>query len=295
MKADTGKRRGVRRRRIGAATFCAAAFAVSWAAGAEVKAPKESWDWASAMLPVAKKFDGPEGVVVHIGDSITYANPNTQWARIGKGKTAEDEEILKWSHAYKEESDLNGWWLAVVDRPGYRSETAASGIRVDQYLKGGFRGMPSPDEILKKYKPQVAIIMLGTNDATARRKVEDVAKDMSELIDKLLDAGTIPVLSTLPPHRWRMELVRSYNDAYRKLAAEKKIPMIDLFAEMEARQPGPKVFGTLVASDGVHLTHEKAADEPTEENLSSCGCLLRCWLAVQKLKEVKKNVLDRRK
>ena len=294
MKGSIGLGMGKTRKWTVATSFCAAVLAGS-AAAAETKAPKETWDWASAMLPVARKFNGTEGVVIHIGDSITYANQNTRWARIGRGRTPEDEEILKWSHADKEGSDLNGWWLAAVDRPGYRSETAASGIRVDQYLKGGFRGMPPLGEILKKYNPQVAIVMLGTNDATARRKAEDVAKDMTELIDKLLDAGTIPILSTLPPHKGRMELVRSYNEAYRKLAEEKKIPMIDLFAEMEARQPGPRVFGTLVASDGVHLTHEKAGDEPTEENLSNCGYLLRCWLAVQKLKEVKRNVLDKRK
>jgi len=44
-------------------------------------------DYAQAMRKVAARFTGKEGVVLHIGDSITYANPYSAWARGGKGKT----------------------------------------------------------------------------------------------------------------------------------------------------------------------------------------------------------------
>jgi hypothetical protein len=50
---------------------------------------------------------------------------------------------------------------------------------------------------------------------------------------------------------------------------------------------------TLVGPDGVHLTHKLAGGPPTEENLKNCGYLLRCYVTVQKLKEVKEKVIDK--
>ena len=43
-------------------------------------------DYTDAMRKAAAKFTGKEGVVIHLGDSITYANQYSGWARYGKGK-----------------------------------------------------------------------------------------------------------------------------------------------------------------------------------------------------------------
>ena len=144
---------------------------------------KEDWDWARQMIPVARRFGGKQGMILCIGDSLTYANQSTRWARAGsrtKGATESDKAVLKWSHADAGRTETNGWWMAAVDRPGGRSETAASGIRTDQYLKGGFHGLPSLDAILKKFNPQVVFILLGTNDAPGR-KADDVLKSMNTI------------------------------------------------------------------------------------------------------------------
>ena len=76
-------------------------------------------------------------------------------------------------------------------------------------------------------------------------------------------------------------------------AAARKIPIIDLYGEMVSRQPNGKWKGTLVGRDGVHLTHRLSDGPPTKENLANCGYLLRCWLTVQKPKEVKAKVIDK--
>src|SRR5687767_738310 len=55
-------------------------------------------DYAETMRKVSAKFTGKEGVVVHLGDSITYANPYGGWARFGAGKTPQDQAICKWMH-----------------------------------------------------------------------------------------------------------------------------------------------------------------------------------------------------
>src|ERR1043165_4800254 len=85
-------------------------------------------DYAEAMKKVAAQFTGKEGVVLHLGDSITYANPYGGWAKYGKGKTPADVAVLKWMHCGAND-DTDGWFLASVDRPGGQSETAKGGIR----------------------------------------------------------------------------------------------------------------------------------------------------------------------
>jgi len=261
---------------------------------------KESWDWATAMQPVAKKFSGAQGKIILIGDSITYANQSTRWAwgapwnRKG-GHTDEDKAILRWSHAYEQNKPTNGWYLAKVDRPHGRSETAASGIRTDQYLKGGFHGLPSLAAILKAHNPQVVFILLGTNDVSARRKPDVVLGNMNTIVEMILNNGSIPVLTTLPPLRGkaRQTLLAQVNARYLGLAAARKIPILDLYGEFVSRQPKGAWQGTLVGRDGTHLTHKQSDGPPTEANLKACGYLLRCYTTVQKLKEVKAKVIDK--
>ena len=84
------------------------------AAGDPAFKAKESYDYAPAMKPVAGKFKGTAGVYLHLGDSITYANQNTAWARGGQGHTPEEKAFLKWSHA-GERNDTDGWHLTYGD------------------------------------------------------------------------------------------------------------------------------------------------------------------------------------
>jgi len=255
---------------------------------------KESWDYAPAMKQVAKKFRGTPGVVLHLGDSITYASPYTAWARAGAGKTKQDEAVLRWSHC-GEENERDGWYLAHHDLPGPRSYTAASGIRADQYIVGGFKRMPPLDEILRTYHPQIAIVMLGTNDATQERPVGPYAADMETIITRLLKDGTMPILSTIPPIISDQKRAVEYNDALWRLAAKYRLPVIDFYGEIVARRPGTSWDGTLLEKDDVHPTEEhngvSSLSAPTPANLKESGYLLRGWLSVEKLQEVKRRVL----
>jgi hypothetical protein len=125
----------------------------------------EGWAYAESMRKVAAKGAGRPGVVLHVGDSITYANPYGAWARDGKGRTEADLAALKWMHSGSRD-DTDGWYLASFDHPdGGRSHTACGGLRADELLAGGKQGMPSLAEILDRYTPQAAIVMVGTNEA----------------------------------------------------------------------------------------------------------------------------------
>lgn len=256
---------------------------------------KETWDYSSSMQEVASRFRGTAGVVLHLGDSMTYANPYSQWARYGKGKTTEDAALLKWMHC-GERSDRDGWHLASYDHPaGGRSHTAVSGIRVDEYLRGGKRGVPSLAQQIARYNPQAVILMLGTNDASAGRSVQAFQSDMRRAVDLILQNGTVVILSTIPPHFRRPDLAASYGQALTQIAKERKLPLIDLYNEILKRRP-KDWNGTLLARNDVHLSARSgsvgSASAPTETNLRSCGYLLRGWLSVQKVAEVKRKVLD---
>ncbi len=255
---------------------------------------KAAADYVEPMKKVAAKFKGKEGVVLHLGDSITYANGYSGWARYGKGKTPQDEAVCKWMHVGKDD-DTDGFYLCRVDRPGGRSDTAASGVRTDEYIAGGKGGLPALAEILKKYNPQMAVVMLGTNDATAGKSAAEVKANLAKIADALAANGTIPVLSTIPPYVGKEEVVKGYNGALQELARERKLPLIDYWGEIMKRRPADWK-GTLVSEDGVHPTvNQGGADpgsEPTEQNLKNSGLLLRGWLSVRKIAEVKERVLD---
>jgi hypothetical protein len=262
---------------------------------AQEKPLAEDWDYTAAMKKVATDFKGKPGVVLHLGDSITYSNPYSQWARFGAGKTDADKAILQWMHTGAKD-DTDGWHLASFDHPaGGRSYTACSGIRSEEMLAGGKQKMPPLAKILETYQPQLVVLMLGTNDAGAQRKVEAFSADMEKCVDQILAAHAVCILSTIPPHPGQMQLAKSYNEALRKLAKARSLPLIDYEKEILKRRPDDW-NGTLLQKNDVHPTANQggasAATAPTAENLRNSGYLLRSWLSVQKIAEVKAKVLD---
>ncbi len=283
------------------ATMCwLAVIAAAVSQRGQGRVSEQAWDYRAAMKQVAERFAGREGVVLHIGDSITYANPYSQWARGGKGKTKHDQEVLAWMHTGQKD-DTDGWFLASDDAGRGRSHTAASGIKADQLRKGGFRKLPSFARLLSQYKPQMIVLMIGTNDVSSGRSVNNFTKDLEAMIDEALQQGTICILSTIPPHPRKTELGQQYNDAIRKIGRQRSLPLIDFEQEILKRQPD-RWNGTLLGKNDVHPSSKielpggrkiGSKDKPTEANLRQVGYLLRGWLSVQKIAEVKANVLDR--
>jgi GDSL-like Lipase/Acylhydrolase family/Domain of unknown function (DUF4091) len=255
----------------------------------------QTWDYSAPMKKVAARFKGQAGVVLHVGDSITYSNPYSQWARGGQGQTTEDKAVLQWMHAGAD-NDTDGWYLARFDHPaGGRSFTACSGIRTEEMLAGGKQRMPALSAILDNYKPQMVVLMLGTNDAAAGRSVAAYTSDIRLAIKAILNRNGIPIVSTLPPHPGKPDLVRDYNTSLRQVARELGVPLIDYEREILLRRPNDW-NGTLLQKNDVHPSIGQgavtAASAPTPENLRTSGYLLRGWLSVQKIAEVKRVVLE---
>ncbi|HTL53684.1 MAG TPA: SGNH/GDSL hydrolase family protein [Planctomycetota bacterium] len=261
----------------------------------------ESWDYTAAAKETLKKFKGTAGVVLHMGDSITIDIAYGQWPLKSSNHSAEETAILQWMHCgAKDKTD--GWTLATTQIGWRVSATAASGVKADEFLKGGKNakdgkpGLATLDDMIKTYNPQMVVLMLGTNDAWNGRTADAFIADMTTIIDKLAANGTVVILSSIPPHTHAPKLAEEYNARLFELAKTKKLPFLDFYGEILKRQPGTAWDGTILGKGDVHPTDHgpngiTTVSAPTEENLKNCGYLLRAWLTVQKIKEVKTKVI----
>ncbi len=274
------------------------------------------------------------GRVIHVGDSITHANPYSQWPRNGAGKTTDDISVITWSHgadAYTASpgnpDDLNGFGLAAVDTSGRRGITASGGMDCVEFLSGdGNNGVAMPDiadqaaaraalgdgttydgnlrasTLASAYRDaEVVILMLGTNDVSSGRAATAVKADLAAMVTVFEARSIAVVLSTIPPHIGNETFGNQVSAAIRQLAQERELPLIDVDAEFRARRP-TDWNGTLLNAGDVHPTANGAgygsASDPyagggdpathtTGAAAANVGYLLRSWLTIQKLKEVK--------
>jgi lysophospholipase L1-like esterase len=251
----------------------------------------EGWDYAPAMKAAAAKFRGTEGVVIHVGGSMTIASPFGDWARRGKGKTPEDEAVLKWMHLGANDK-TDGWWLCKHEVGDHLAHTAEGGLTSAMLLNGGKRGLPPLAKLLDEYKPRVVTIECGIYDVEQNVPLAEYRANVAKALDLILDRGAIPVLDTIPPFKAQLARTKQFNEALRALAKEKAIPLIDLEREVLTRRPDDW-FGALM--DRIHITANQTGGsttaEPTPENLRKSGYQLRGWLTVRKMAEVKRRVL----
>lgn len=252
----------------------------------------ESWDYTAAMKKVTTKFRGNEGVVIHVGGSMTIANPYSTWPRSGKGKTPDDIAILKWMHTEAKDK-TDGWWLCRTELEHYRAYTSESGLKSAMLIDGGKRGLPTLVKMLDEYKPRIVTIECGIYDVEDGVTLEVYRKNMGKVLDLILDRGAIPVLNTIPPFKAQLERTKQFNEALRELAKDRGCPLLDLEREIFTRR-SDDWFGTLV--DRIHLTAGQTGGnpgaEPTTENLRKSGYQLRGWLTVRKIAEIKGRVLQ---
>lgn len=254
-----------------------------------------AWDYVAPMKKVAATFKGRPGVVLHVGDSITYSNAYGQYARGGEGHTAAEKAVLQWMHTGKD-NDRDGWYLARYDHPdGGRSYTACSGLRCDELLAGGKQKMPALADLLKSYQPQVVVLMIGTNDASGSRRPKDFMADFTKALETITATGAIPLVSTIPPHVNNFITAQEYNEAIRALAKERGLLLLDYEQEILTRRP-KDWNGTLMQRGDVHpsggIDGTKPNSPATATNLKNSGYLLRGWLTVQMLAVVKSKILD---
>ena len=187
----------------------------------------------------------------------------------------------------------DGWWLCRMEVVNYRAYTSESGLESPMLLAGGKRGLPSLEKILVDYQPRMVTIECGIYDVENKRPLAEYEKNMGKALDLILEKGAIPILNTIPPFKADLKRTAEFNEALRKLAKESGVPVLDLEREILTRRPDDW-YGKLM--DRIHLTASKSgastSAEPTSENLKNSGYLLRSYLTVQKIAEVKSRVID---
>src|SRR5262245_876998 len=174
----------------------------------------EGWDYAGPMKKVAARFRGREGVVLHVGGSMTIANPYGTWARSGRGKTPQDVAVLKWMHT-DTKGKRDGWWLCRTEVVHYRAYTAESGLKSAMLLSGGKRGLPPLAKILDDYQPRMVTVECGIYDVEDGVALADYRKNMAAALDLILERGAIPILNTIPPFKAQFQRTGQFNEALR--------------------------------------------------------------------------------
>ncbi len=228
------------------------------------------------------------GKVLQVGDSMSYSYAYGLWARnTNNGATAEDADTIAWIHANVNNDD-NGWnWSS-------RGVTAMNNM-------GWWAG--TIDDIYTDARlndAQFAILMMNvpTSNPIDLSIVE-------QRVAEFIAVGIVPILSTIPPRTsatFDIERGNPYNTALRALAQQLSVPLIDYSKEILLRRPNGTWENTLIGNDGVHPSGGVNGYSPssnpylpggdpdthtTGDAALNSGYLLRTWLAVQKMQEIK--------
>jgi hypothetical protein len=241
---------------------------------AETDPPK----WIDAMKKVHKDFTGAKGYVAQFGDSITYTM--AFWKPLS---WSDPTPYLKDDNFPKQPKKP---WKNIIKGADDKGPEAAnySGWRVTDLLK-------AVPKALEKNKPEVALIMIGTNDISAGKVPENYQADLEKVIQLCIDKNCIPILSTIPPKRNQQQAVEAANKIIKTIAEKQNLPLIDFYAQILATAPDGKWDGALISNDGVHPTAGETQNY-SEENLKKSGYALRNWLSFKMYRQVYFNVLE---
>lgn len=154
-------------------------------------------------------------------------------------------------------------------------------------------GQPSPlDTEIGALNPALAVVMFGTNDIGwfSPDHVHTLTwyhGHMFDLVDALLDAGIVPILSTLPPRDDSPSLdawIPTFNAVIRGMAQGRQIPLVDFHRELQS------LSSHGLSSDGVHPNTYSDACTLTTEALSY-GYNVRNWITLTGLDRTRRTVI----
>ena len=245
----------------------------------QLSAVKLSPEVIAAMKKVHARHKGEEGYVAQFGDSITHSmafwSP-ISWDAPDKYLTIDDGLPRK---------PGNKRWRDYVRGARDKGPKFAnySGWRVGQVHE-------AMNDVLQNQQPEMAIVMVGTNDISGGRVPQGYRAGLEQVIQKCLAAGCVPLLNTIPPRRDRDEAVRAANEVIRDVAAKAQVPLVDFNNACLQIRPGKSWEGTVMAKDGIHPSGGKT-NVYTAENMANCGYALRNWINFVMLRQVYFHVL----
>jgi lysophospholipase L1-like esterase len=247
-------------------------------------------DWVEPMKQVRARFSGTPGTFAAFGDSITISM--AFWAPL-RGELKNAPPDVTAAHALVKEYMKPECWTKWRG-PKYGSNGSMT-------IRWAHENIAT---WLKDHNPEVAVIMFGTNDLGAM-SVKEYEQKTAEVVDRCLKNGTVVILTTPPPPSGLLEKSKTFADAVCRVAAAKKVPLIDYHAEILKRRPDDwdgslpqfrDVKGdeyevpTLIARDGVHPSNPRAYRDFSAESLRSNGYLLRNYVTLLAYADVVRRV-----
>jgi hypothetical protein len=250
--------------------------------------------WVEPMKQVHARFAGSPGTLALFGDSITVSM--AFWAPLRGEPRGMSPEMASAHERVKEYLAPDCWtnWRG----PEFGNE----GRMTIRWAHDNI------DKWLAKLKPEAAVIMFGSNDL-GELDVKEFEQKTAEVVDRCLAGGTVVLLTTLPPRSGMLEKSKQFADAVRRIAKEKRVPLIDYQAEILKRRPedwdgalpqfkdvpgSEYEVPTLVCRDGVHPSNPKAHQDFSEESLAKNGFLLRNYVTLLAYSQTIESVLAER-
>ncbi len=239
--------------------------------------------WVEPMRKAHARWTGTKGTFGQYGDSITitmaFWTPLLYGER--KGATGEMGEALATARKY-------------IHRPCWRRWKGGGwGNTGNMTIDWAFRNV---DAWQKKMNPEVAVILFGTNDVGSGPHPPIYTEKYAAVIDRMLADGTIPIVTTLPPHGRQvgseagLKVVLDLRQAAIAVARQKKVPLIDFYSEIVKRQP--KEWRKIMVPDGLHPSYPKEhRTDWTDEGLRHSGYTLRNYLTLKAWYQVHQKVL----
>jgi hypothetical protein len=204
-----------------------------------------------------KSYGNRPGVIAKIGDSIT-ASPSFLQALACRtprlGTWSELRGTLEFFGETSVPPGLEEAQCPVSNSYSRLGIAAVGGWRAVDALspRESFpecEGLPAVSCELQVLRPSVALIMFGTNDLEDFNAVE-FRRDLARVARLVSSAGTIPVISTIPPRaqpRFSPRVAR-FNAEIAALAENRALPLWNFWRQMV--EPGVPQQG--LSRDGVH-------------------------------------------
>jgi hypothetical protein len=198
------------------------------------------------------------GVVAKVGDSITASPSFLQALACSPPRLGQWDELR---------GTLGFFGRTAVPRGSEEAQCATSNSysRLGVAAVGGWRaadallpreslpecqGRPAVSCELDLLRPSIALIMFGTNDLEEITAVQ-FRLDLARVVRLVSKAGTIPVISTIPPRArqpFPQQRVARFNAEIAALAENRALPLWNYWRQMTA--PGVPRNG--LSRDGVH-------------------------------------------
>ncbi|MBI2375590.1 MAG: SGNH/GDSL hydrolase family protein [Deltaproteobacteria bacterium] len=197
-------------------------------------------DLAANLRAIAARVpSNVEAVFAKVGDSITES---TSFLHCFAGTRVD----LASNSALTGTLDFFRGGDAAGTSPFSRVSLAAA---IGWSARAAITGTSTPlDRELDAIQPRYGIVMFGTNDVEYR-PLESFARDMVVIVDRMIEAGVVPLLSSIPPRDDDAAAdanVLMFNLVLRAIAQGRAIPFVDYHLELEALP----AHG--LAGDGVH-------------------------------------------